>query len=670
MNRVKVIFRSELFLSILLLLLVSGLAYLPFVGHLGYFNDDWYEMFSVGARGPQVYHDLFSIDRPGRAYLMIPLYLLFGPNPLPYNLSAYLFRLLGGLSVLWIFRMLWPQAKRKGLLASLFFLVFPGFLSQPNAIDFQSHIAALFFATFSIALTLQALLSSKLPWRIALTLLSVFFGLAYLSQMEYYIGFEIIRFIFIYLLAGRRPVAWPSRLWLAVKWWLPFCSIPVLFLGWRLFFFASARKATDINVQLGTLTGTPLHTLLAWGVSLLQDVLDVIFLGWGIPLYQLWFGLTARQMLYGLGMAAIGIALTLWVFSRFPKDAELEAPPWIREVGWAALLVVIGGMLPITLSNRAVTFPDYSRYTLISLIGAVLILAALLDLWKNHPVQNLMISLMVGLALLTHFSNGLNSARQEDATRTFWWQVSWRIPQMAAGTTLLAELPAGGVGEDYVIWGPANLIYYPESRNAQYVQPSIYASLLDQAAAVKVLSHQRQEYDNRRTIRTYANYRNVLILAQPSLASCVQVMDGSQPEFSSSESPIVMLLASYSKAGDILGMEKSHTPPQPGFGSEPAHDWCYYYEKASLARQQGDWQTVAGLADQASGQRLVPQDPIEWMPFLQAYAHFGNQARLKELAPDITADPFVAQQACRILTGMQLDASTLALINGQYCPQN
>jgi hypothetical protein len=64
---------------------------------------------------------------------------------------------------------------------------------------------------------------------------------------------------------------------------------------------------------------------------------------------------------------------------------------------------------------------------------------------------------------------------------------------------------------------------------------------------------------------------------------------------------------------------------------------------------------------------LKPQDLIEWMPFLQAYAHSGNPARLTQLAHTITSDPFVAMQACRILTGMQLDSTTAGIAKSLYC---
>ena len=41
------------------------------------------------------------------------------------------------------------------------------------------------------------------------------------------------------------------------------------------------------------------------------------------------------------------------------------------------------------------------------------------------------------------------------------------------------------------------------------------------------------------------------------------------------------------------------SPPPMLFGPEPPHTWCYYFQKADLARQRGDWDEVARLGDEA-----------------------------------------------------------------------
>ena len=82
------------FLPHITLVLISALVYLPFIRQLGYYFDDWYFMYAGGVRGAAVFHDIWSVDRPGGALIMQPLYSIFGQNVLYYNLSAYLFRLL------------------------------------------------------------------------------------------------------------------------------------------------------------------------------------------------------------------------------------------------------------------------------------------------------------------------------------------------------------------------------------------------------------------------------------------------------------------------------------------------------------------------------------------------------------------------------------------------
>jgi hypothetical protein len=216
-------------------------------------------------------------------------------------------------------------------------------------------------------------------------------------------------------------------------------------------------------------------------------------------------------------------------------------------------------------------------------------------------------------------------------------------------TTLVAHYPIVSVQEDYFVWGPANLIYYPEKLAGDTVQPGIYAAVPNDDTVRKVLIRERQEYDKRRTILTYANYRNILILTQPTTGSCVQVMDGSQPELSPFEGSNFIAMAPHSEIEHILPDEDFRVPSQVVFGTEPAHAWCYFYEKAAFARQRGDWQAVASLGETAFNQKLSPSDLIEWMPFLQAYAVLGNTSRVAEIGSQLASQPFVQAQACNIL---------------------
>jgi hypothetical protein len=65
-------------------------------------------------------------------------------------------------------------------------------------------------------------------------------------------------------------------------------------------------------------------------------------------------------------------------------------------------------------------------------------------------------------------------------------------------------------------------------------------------------------------------------------------------------------------------------PAKLPFLSEPDHTWCYYFAKAELARQQGNWKQVVELIDQAKALGYGPEDPFEWLTYIEAQALTGN----------------------------------------------
>ncbi len=179
--------------GVLLIFIVSVIAYLPLVGQIGYVNDDWYQMYDMQVKDPSFYHEIFAIDRPGRALAMIPLFSVFGFNPLWYHLSAFMLRMMGGVFLFWTVNMLWEKRNFFALTTGLLFAVYPGFLSQPNAIDYQSHILGLFLSMLSVALTVKSVLTADRTRKILLITGAILAGWGSLSQMEYYVGIEAFR---------------------------------------------------------------------------------------------------------------------------------------------------------------------------------------------------------------------------------------------------------------------------------------------------------------------------------------------------------------------------------------------------------------------------------------------------------------------------------------------
>lgn len=643
---------KTLWWGILLIFIVSAIAYLPLVKDLGYLNDDWYLMYDMQVKDPSFFHEIFAIDRPGRAYAMIPLFSLFGFNVLPYHLSAFLFRVLGGVCLFWTMRMLWEKRTFFALAVGLLFTIYPGFLSQPNAIDYQSHILGLFLALLSVALTVKSILTTEKSKKILLILASILTGWGYLSQMEYFIGIEVFRFACILVLTWRvQTKSFRQKFLSFIKTSLPFLLIAIGFLIWRLFFFESQRQATDIGIQISQAFSNPI-IVLWWLNYLIQDFFTVTLVAWNLPMYQLAFPMRLKDMLSALVFACLAITVLLFVIRRgAEKVSEAETnikSSMRRETLLVSLLSIVGGLIPVILVNRHVTLPEYSRYSLIASVGAVMLLTLLLENIPQRNIQKTLLSFFLAIAVITHYGNTIQYVYQTEATQNFWWQVSWRAPMIKEGTTLIASYN-NPLSEDYFIWGPANLIYFPEKQNNNPVQIKIPAAVLTPDVINQITTNGGVETPLRRGNYLERDFGNVLVMIQSSENSCVRIVDGSSPEINPYDEDRLVLIAPNSKLDSVITEGDSPIVPVTIFGAEPEHGWCYYYQKADLARQRGEWEMIPDLLKEALDKDYYPEDAIEWMPFFQAYAIQGNVEKMNSTLKLIAINRSLRLQTCDIM---------------------
>lgn len=664
--------KHPLAVTVFALIFVSALAYLPQVGNLGYLNDDWYLMYDGYVAGPDFFHVVFASDRPLRAFLVGPAFSLFGMSPVFYHIAVYSLRLSGGLLVLWLLKQLWPSNNKFNAATSLLFIVYPGFLSQINAIDYLSHQVSLAMALLSMALTVASIKSNSTALKWGLGIFSILSGWISYGLMEYFVGFEALRLGCVALLVDAdknspRPVLnWVSK---TVQKIIPFWISPIGFLAWRLFLFSSERRATDVGSQLGAFFASPFNTGGWWFVNLLQGVLNTIFIAWAVPLYHLAFSLRLRDFLLGLGLALLTGLLTWLVIKNMTefKDGK-SASRFYQQALLLGLWAVWGGLIPIIVANRHVEFSNYSRYTLPAMLGAAIIVSSLVFSISNRAWRYVALALLVGTATLTHHANAVNASINQQVVQNFWWQVSWRAPQIKPGTLLTALHSGLGIQEDYFIWGPANLIYYPQLQAGEQVKIMLPAAILTDENILKMMTGKGYEESVQRGNLTIREYDNVLVLTQPNPLACVRILDGNAPELSTSDDNRIRLVAASSRIENIL-LDGTHPrPPESVFGPEPPHTWCYYYQKASLARQQGDWETVAKLGDEALESGYYPADKVEWMPFLQAYVILDKPEKVRQIARILRGEPYLALQACQVLQGIEpVNNESIEIINNILC---
>ncbi len=629
----RIFLKNETFISILLILLTTVITYGVSIPRLGYYHDDWFVLWSGQARGAQSLMPLFSTDRPFMGVVYSYVYRLLGDTIVNWHLYALLWRLIGALAFFWILRLLWPNQKYLTTLMAVLFIVYPGFLSEPNANTKQNHLYGFGTALLSIALMLQALKTDRRGWKIFFSLLSYLLTANYLFIYEYMIGFEGTRLILLgYVLYqdGFKDIRSLAREIIKRAW--PYWVVTAGFLYWRIFVFEGSRNATDVSGLAGSYFSNFRYMSIRVILETAKDFLDTTIFAWFVEPYQLLSLAPYSNLVFALFIAGL-VAALVWLYMFLSKkwwgvaDNQVEAPRLMKDLIWMGALIVLCAVGPVILSDRQVELYDpYKSYGLHPIPGVILFVVGLV-LMLQPKFRRLILIALIGISVSTQILNADYWEQYWKIQREMWWQMTWRAPDIKADTLVMAYISGGfNPQQDYEIWGPLNLIYNPGPAKA----PAIQAEVLNSDTSYSIWK--KDVLNNHvRDIKLHRDFNNLLLLSIPSSISCMHVIDGQLPVYSANESLLVQKVGAYSHVDRIVSTGASPVPPSSIFGTEPARDWCYYYQKASLARQNGDWTEIGNLYDQVRKLGLETDDKSEMIPFFEGLVNSGRFEDAKAL---------------------------------------
>jgi len=96
------------------------------------------------------------------------------------------------------------------------------------------------------------------------------------------------------------------------------------------------------------------------------------------------------------------------------------------------------------------------------------------------------------------------------------------------------------------------------------------------------------------------------------------------------------------------------------FLKELPRTWCYYYAKAELAYQKEDWAQVIALTDEARSLGYEPEDPFEWLPYIEAQAQMENIQAAQERARNaFKQDNGIRRGLCEVWKRVPLQSSAV-----------
>jgi len=615
---------------------------------LGFYQDDWpyvYYAFNKGiaALGEELYYD----SRPNATWLYLGAFHVLGFQPLAWHLFALVLRWLTA-TVLWLlFRRIWPDHPRAALFTILLFIVHPFFLIQPYAVNSILYWAG--YLMFAASLWLMARSVREKNRRLLLTGLAVGLEVVHLFTSEYFAGMVLVRPLILYWLARAQELNGGARIRRVLAGWLPYLGALILYALWRLMLYIPPPIG-DRNspVMLYSLIADPLQTLYALVRTALQDAIIVTFTSWYkvlVPelvafntLFD-WIALMVVAVAFGLG------SLYLRKVSRsFPERGEGRGWPGQAAMLGAALLIL--GLVPIWIIGQdIVTHKNEfagSRFGIGSTLGAALIVAAIIEGLIDSPGKKAaVIAACTALAIGMHLNNAQTFSYAWEKQIRFYQELTWRAPELQPGTAVVTdEEILGYMGQYATSFGiitayqPGNVTappywYFP----VYYTYPDINEFVSGIPLEARKLSMQF----------TGASQNSLVISFNPELDRCLWVLRPEEANLRLISADMRSLSAASNThlIGDNHGRERAL--PAAIFGTRPEPGWCYYFEKADLARQFQDWEAIVRLLMQAKASGEQAGNGFEYIPFIEGYAHLGDWDTVRALT----------RTARRVTSGME-----------------
>ena len=636
-------------LSVALIFVVGAILYLPLSNQLGFYYNDWHPLASWLTDSDLT--TFFSVDRPMLGWLYTVTHAVLGDHPLAWQLFTYFWRFAGAAAFLWLVNLLWPRQWAATTVMGLVFILYPGFLQQPIALTFSNHFMGYALGITSVALTVHSLQTSSRVFRILGFALSLVLQLIYIFIYEYMIGLEAVRLVLIiYILYRQGSVKkWLDLLVPTIRVWVPYVIVSGIFLYWRLFVFYSTRPTTNFDLLTDNYSDQPFYMIGRLIIETFRDYIETVVFAWAVPLYQTWLDASYPNLLISLLLGVIIVLLLAGFFRWLRRQSQVDEENdesaeqrFMRDAVWLGALATLFMIFPVVLSNREVQFRQLlDRYTLHTTIGVGMLTGGILFAFFKRSVRRWILVGLILISSVTVYNTAVHYKTSWDYQKQLWWQMSWRAPQIEPETVLMVLLPQGHrMMEDEEIYVPANLIYYPTPGPLTLV-----SEVIEPLTAMQV---QRGEMGERvyRSIAFRRDFSKALIASIPNSLSCLHVHDGDQVEVTLAEDPILRSVAAYSRAERIMTGEPEGRVPEHIFGRELEHGWCYYYQKASLARQMGDWEEIARLAGEAGAQGLAPSNPVEWLPFYEAFVNLDRPDPRQSMRADIQSDPLTLKSLC------------------------
>jgi len=608
------------------LFLMAVVTYGYVLTSLGYYWSDWEVVFFTRL-APVLQSGFYADDRPFPWVYQL-VYFLVGSHPIGWHIVTLLLRSAGTLFFVYTLIQFWPAYRRQIFWLGALLIVYPGFVQQAQSAAFSRHIMALCLFTLSLYLMALAIRRPKLAR--LLFPLSWIATFMHLFTIEYFAGIEFIRPVLIWVLVAngnKKDSDWPRKV---VLYSLPYLLITALFLWVRFVYYPNVFQTglgrfENIGSTLGGFQGSFIGTLLNFFNRGLLDLLYSTLQVW-IDTILGFDGFTFQQRIawfaFGLG-ALFAFAFAFFYNTNEEETSNRSSPILMIFIG---LLLFVASALPIWAIGKEVSTGGWNvRFTLAPMFGASLMVVGLVLLFVRPAGQKWLFGFLLMFSVATQIWI-LNVYRRDWMTQPeYYWQLYWRIPALQSDTAVLSfAYPSHFITHDLDATWAVNVLYHFKIQDGSmpymFITPEQEIYFQPNVVIKKPV----------RNVVFNGNTSAAVAVLHQTETSCLRVLDVVymyDPLLDEGSEKLIPM----SNLSRIIPDSAPVSPDTDIFGPEPAHTWCYFFEKADLARQLKDWNEVLDLYRQAQRPGFNPGYGAEYIPFIEAFAQTGDWQKAYDL---------------------------------------
>lgn len=632
----------------LLFFITTIIAYGLLLPKTGFYWDDWPFAWTAKFLGPQEFIPAFQGVRPFLGPIFLVTTSLIPPIPIYWQIFALIIRFLAGLSTWFALNQIWPEHKRQVLVASLLFLVFPGYSQHWVAFthinqEWISLICLLLSFGFSgRALRNPDRFLSNTVVALLLLALGVF-------PTEYFLGIGLLHVLFIWVIVQEQTDHPIQRITRSVKYWLPYLILWLANALWLAYFYTlGSYDSYDIDAIKRPLS---LFQIL---VGMGEAIWKAGIYAWGQIIILLGGNVAAPSSIVTLILIAIGFVSFVFYFSKFSSGHSNSRAFAIPALSIGLVAILLGRIpsfvawLPLALQS------SFDRLTISMMLGGSLFVTGVVELIvRNRQIKNLVFAFLIALAIGQQFFNANVFRRDWEKQREILWQLAWRIPEMKPGTALFtSELPLD-YETDLSMTASINWMYAPSYTRSNLPYALFYTEKRLDGSSLPSLMPGTEISMGLRRVSFHGSTSQVVVIYLPR-DGCLRILEPRRAdEITYARQSRYLVDAIPLSNPDLILTDVNQTAQLP-FLDEPEHTWCYYYTKSELARQREDWQQAIDLYNQATSLGYESDDPFEWLVFIEAYAMAENIEVAQRMSDDAFAmDKGVRQGLCQVWKRIQ-----------------